>query len=78
MQLVGQTVCHDHIGLLLEHIQVTHHAGLEELIGLQHGLVHHHLDPFGLDAFHHTLDGRGAKVVRPGLHDQPEDPHHLG
>src|SRR5690606_23365523 len=56
--------------------QFTYYPGPEERTVLQYGLVHHNLDPSGLDALHHPLNGRRAEIIRAGFHHQAINAHY--
>ena len=52
------------LALCLERRQVIHHAAAEERAAiLQRRLVDDHLRSFGLDALHHALNARLAKII---------------
>ena len=56
-----------------EFFQVAQHAGVEEGVFAQVGLVNHHFNALGLDALHDALDAGGTEVVGAGFHDQAVD-----
>ena len=70
---VGTPVCDDHVGPLLELVQVAHDLRVEEQVVLQRRLVDDDLDALGLQPLHDALDRGHPEVVGAGLHDQPVD-----
>lgn len=66
----------DDVGLPLECNQVVDDPGVVKLGLLQLGLMNYHLNPFGLDALHHPLDGAGAVIIAASLHDEAVNAHH--
>lgn len=63
----------DDIADLFKLIEIADDAGVEKLFLVQRRLVDHDLDPFGFDALHDPLDGRGAEVVASCFHDKAID-----
>ena len=71
------TVSQNHIGNPLKLIKVAYYSTVEESILSHSGLVDNYLNAFGLNAFHHTLDGGLAEIIRAGLHCQAVNTHDL-
>ena len=70
-------ISNNNVTYSLELLQVADDPRVVEAVLLKRRLIDDHLDALGLDALHHALNGRGAEVVRAGLHHQAIDAHHL-
>ena len=69
----------DHVALGLELPEVVHHHAVEEGgTVFERGFIDDHRNTFGLDAFHHALDGGSAEVVGVALHREAIHAHGLG
>lgn len=78
LQVAGHAVGHDHVCFGFELGQVVYDAAVKEGGFFDGGLENNHLNAFGFDAFHDSLDAAGAEVVTARFHDQAVYAHAPG